>query len=344
MVFGRGAVAHLGEEMNALGAKRALVLSTPAQAKQARGLAAVTGANVCGVFPEAAMHTPLGVTEKAMEQLGRTDADVVVSFGGGSTIGLGKAIVLRADLPHIAIPTTYAGSEATPILGETKGSEKTTIRDLRVLPSSIIYDPNLSDNLPPPMSVVSGLNAMAHAAEALYARDRDPISTMMALEGSRAFIEALPSIAGEETDTFVRAAARERALLGAWLCGTVLGRVGMALHHKLCHVLGGTFGLSHAETHAIVLPHAISFNETAARDLLAPLAMALGADTAGKGLYDLAVGIGAPVSLAEIGFHADQIAEAVDATMRNQYWNPRDLTEDGLTALLSAAVDGRRPD
>lgn len=339
IVFEPGALARAGEMVEALGATRALVLTTPQQEDQGRALAERLGDRAAGVFAEAAMHTPVEVTGRAISKMRETGADATAALGGGSTTGLGKAIALRLDTPQLVIPTTYAGSEATPILGQTEAGEKTTLRDARVLPEIVLYDPELTLTLPQALTVTSALNAMAHAAEALYARDRDPVSSLMAAEGVRAFLRALPVLRDEPRDL----AARSDALIGAWLCGTVLGTVGMALHHKLCHVLGGAFDLPHAETHAIVLPHAVAYNEAAAADELRPIAEALGADRAGPALHAFARDVGAPTALRDLGLAGSDLDRAAALAVKNPYWNPRPVTEDGVRALLGAAWAGDAP-
>ncbi|MCW5719800.1 MAG: maleylacetate reductase [Devosia sp.] len=339
IVFGRGALSRAAEVIAALGCQRVLVLSTPQQAEDAERLSSALGPLSVGVFAKAVMHTPVGTTEEALRVMRSSGADCTLAFGGGSTVGLGKAIAYRLDTPQIAIPTTYAGSEATPILGQTQGGEKTTLRDNAVLPEAVIYDPELSQDLPYAMTLTSGLNAMAHAAEALYAKDRNPMSTLMAVEGLRAFVTALPVLKQTPRDM----AARAGALYGAWLCGTVLGQVGMSLHHKLCHVLGGSFDLPHAQTHAIVLPHAIRFNEVAAGAELAPLAAMLGRASAGEGLYDFAKDLGSPLALRDIGLAETDLDRAAEIATRNAYWNPRQIDRDRIRALLDAAWRGERP-
>lgn len=338
VVFARGASRTVGEWIERIGCRRALVLSTPQQAADAEAMAASLGDRGAGVFAGAAMHTPVAVTEQALVRLRESGADCLVALGGGSTTGLGKAIALRTDLPQIVIPTTYAGSEVTDILGQTEGGTKTTLRDPRVRPEVVIYDPDLTFGLPVAMSVTSGLNAMAHAAEALYARDRNPISTLMAVEGLRAMRQALPVITGSPSD----AEARTSALYGAWLCGTVLGTVGMALHHKICHTLGGTFDTPHAETHAIMLPYSIAYNAGAVPDLLAPIADIFGAP-AGAGLWDFARMVDAPASLRELGLSAADLDRAAEIATANPYWNPRPVERDAIGAMLHAAWRGDRP-
>lgn len=339
VIFGPGVRQQAGDELERLKCKRAFIISGPNGATAAQALRTPLGDRVTGVYSGAAMHTPLALTERALNEVRQRNADALIALGGGSAIGLGKAIALRTDLPQIVIPTTYAGSEMTPILGQTAEGKKTTIRDLKVLPEVVLYDPELTYSLPVATSTTSGMNAIAHAIEALYAKDRSPVVSMMAMEGIGALTRALPIIVKSPREE----AARSDALYGAWLCATVLGSVGMALHHKLCHVLGGSFDLPHAETHTVVLPHATSFNAEAVPELLAPVAALLAADGAGQGLYDLAKRIGAPTSLKELGLPQDALHRAADIAMEQPYWNPRPVTRDGVRALLDDAWHGRRP-
>ena len=251
VVFGCGTIARVAAEVEALGCRRAFVLSDPHHAAAAAlRVRDLLGNRAVGLSTEAAMHTPVEVTEKVLRDVLRTQADCLISLGGGSTTGLGKALALRTDLPQVVIPTTYAGSEATPILGQTEQGRKTTLRTAKVLPETIIYDVDLTLGLPAHLSVVSGLNAIAHAVEALYAKDANPVTSMLAERGIEAIAHALPKIVRDGRDT----SARSEALFGAWACGNCLGTVGMSLHHKLCHVLGGSFELPHAETHAVIFP------------------------------------------------------------------------------------------
>ena len=338
ILFGAGLSASVADEMDRAGVARALVLSTPQQADMAEATAARLGSRSVGMYCKAAMHTPVEVTEEAMSVFEECGADCVVSVGGGSTIGLGKAIAYRNDAFQIVVPTTYAGSEVTPILGQTENGAKTTRRAGSILPEVVIYDPDLTSGLPINMSVTSGLNAMAHAVEALYAQDRNPISSMMAVGGIRALKRALPCVVADPTDSN----ARSDALYGAWLCGTVLGTVGMALHHKLCHTLGGMFNLPHAETHAVLLPYTATYNEVAAREELRPVSALFGG-CLGNGLYELANDLGAPQALCDLGFTEKDISAAAEEAVKNPYWNPREVTIDGITELLSRAVSGSAP-
>jgi len=353
VVFGAGALREVGAEVERLGARRALVLSTPEQADAAARVAALLGERAAGVFPKAVMHVPIETAREARAEAARLGADCAVAIGGGSTTGLGKAIALESSLPIIAIPTTYAGSEVTSIWGITEGGVKKTGRDARVLPRTVIYDPELTLTLPLALTVTSALNAIAHAAEGLYAHDGNPVIALMAEEGIRASAAALPALQRDPRDL----GARASALQGAWLCGVVLGSVAMGLHHKLCHTLGGTFNLPHAETHTVVLPHALAYNAAMAPDAMARIARALatagalapglaGADAAAevpRALQALAARHGAPTSLRALGMPADGVARAAELAVTNQYPNPRPLEREALRALIQRAYDGSPP-
>jgi maleylacetate reductase len=339
ILFGPGTVDAVASEIERLGATRALILSTPFQRADAQKLAERIGPLAAGIFSEATMHTPVPVTLKALAAFDAAGADCVVALGGGSTIGLGKAIAWRNDAPQIVVATTYAGSEVTPILGQTESGIKTTVRDPKILPEVVIYDPTLTIDLPVAMSVTSGLNAMAHAVEAVYARDRNPVSSLMAVEGVRALRDALRVIVTQPHDL----PARTNALYGSWLCGSVLGTVGMALHHKLCHTLGGSFDLPHAETHAIVLPHSAAYNAHAAARELQPLAE-LFDGSIGGGLYDFSRSLGAPLALKDLGLKESQLDLAADLAVKNPYWNPRQIEREAVRALLQRAWDGAAPE
>jgi maleylacetate reductase len=339
VIFGAGSLARLPDEVEQLGLERVLIVATPRQSTDVEALAARLGARAAGIFAGAVMHTPVEVTEAAMKLVAEVKADGVVAIGGGSAIGLAKAIALRTDLPQVVVPTTYAGSEMTPILGETAGGAKTTQRTLKVLPEVVIYDVELTLSLPVAVSGVSGMNALAHAMEALYARDANPVIELMALDGIRALARALPRIAEEPRDL----AARSDALYGAWLSGICLGSVGMALHHKLCHVLGGSFDLPHAETHTVVLPHAIRYNAPAVLDVMRKAAAALGVEDAARGLFDLAGRVGARRALKDLGMQAADVDKATELALASPYWNPRPLEREGVRALLARAFEGGEP-
>ena len=338
VVFGAGALAKLPEELERLGATKALVLSTPEQKASAAEVARALGARCAGTYDKAAMHVPVDIAEDARRAARSLGADCCVTVGGGSTTGLGKAIALTSSVPILAVPTTYAGSEMTPIYGITEGGAKKTGRDVRVLPRSVIYDPTLTLSLPPALSAASGMNAIAHAVEALYSHEGNPIVSLMAEEGIRALAKALPTIVAKPTDVD----SRTEALYGAWLCGIVLGSAGMALHHKLCHVLGGTYNLPHAETHSIVLPHAVSYNK-AATEAMRRIERALGAADAAGGIYDLEKKLGLPMRLADIGMKEAELERAARIATESPYPNPRKVEYGPVLELLRNAYEGRRP-
>jgi maleylacetate reductase len=339
VVFGPHSLDKLESEIERLGAKRALVLCTPQQRPQAQAILDRLGPRGAGIFDQAQMHVPLAVARKARAEATRLDADCALAVGGGSTIGLGKSIALESGLPIVAVPTTYAGSEMTPIYGITADGVKKTGTDLRVLPRTVIYDPQLTLGLPVAMSLTSGINAIAHAAEGMYARDGNPIMSVLAEEGIRALALGLPVIHQKPQDL----EARTHALYGAWLCGTVLGHVGMALHHKLCHTLGGSFDLPHAEVHTVVLAHALSYNRGHAPDAMARIARAMGADDAPRAVFELARDHGAPVGLHQIGMKEQDLDKATDIAMATPYWNPRPLERHAIRKLLQRAFEGLAP-
>ncbi len=339
VVFGEGTIASLGDEVRRAECRRAFVLSTREQTGMANRVEKILGELAAGSFHGAVMHTPTDVTESALVQARSCNADCIVSVGGGSTTGLGKAIALRTDLPQIVVPTTYAGSEMTPILGETRDGVKTTQRSLKVLPETVIYDVDLTLSLPAGLSATSGINAMAHAVEALYARDGNPVVSLMAEESLASLARSLPLIVKNPQDR----SARSDAFYGAWLAGSCLGLVGMALHHKLCHVLGGTFNLPHAETHTVVLPYALAFNASAAPEAAARIAKAISVSDPAAGLHDLARRLGAPTSLKALGMPEDGIERACELAVRDPYWNPRPFDRNDIHSLLKQAYAGAKP-
>ena len=338
--FGDGELARLPDEVSALGAKRVLVLCTPQQLEHAQRVSTLLGQQAVATFDQAVMHVPTETVADAIAVAERVDADLAVAIGGGSTIGLAKALALRRHLPFIAIPTTYAGSEMTPIYGLTEQGRKLTGRDPKVLARSVIYDPELSRELPIGLTVTSGLNAIAHAVEGMYATDGNPVISLMAEEGIRAMAVAIAGLVTAPSDPVFRS----QALQGAWLCGTVLGNSGMGLHHKLCHTLGGSFNLPHAEVHSVILPHALAYNEPMVPDIAARIAAALGgAGAASSQLYALAKKAGAPLSLHEIGMREADLDQATSLVFEQRYPNPRPLEELAIRKLLQRAFDGSPP-
>lgn len=339
VLFGVGTRSSVRDEALKLGMSRVLIVCGPTHEDVARQISGGLGDLYAGTYAGARMHTPVEVTEQALALLRELGGDGIVTLGGGSATGLGKALALRTDLPQIALPTTYAGSEMTPILGETKDGVKATQRSPKVLPETVIYDVDLSMDMPVHLSGVSGMNAVAHSVEALYARDANPIVGALALESIRALVKALPAVCADPHD----GAARTGALYGAWLAGICLGSVGMSLHHKLCHTLGGTFDLPHAQTHAVVLPHALAYNAPAIPEVMARLRDALGVDDVPAALYELNRAIAAPRGLRELGMPEDGIDRCVELALANPYWNPRPLERAQIHGLLRRAYFGVAP-
>ena len=339
VVFGAGSRSQLPAELERLGAKRALLLSTPEQKDSVEKISETLGSRCAGIYDKAAMHVPLEIAEDARRVARELGADCCVTVGGGSTTGLGKAIALTSTMPILAVPTTYAGSEMTPIYGLTEGGAKKTGRDVKVLPKAVIYDPELTLSLPAALSASSVMNAIAHSVEALYAQDANPVISLMAEEGIRALAHALPLVVQEpENISF-----RSEALYGAWLCGIALGSAGMALHHKLCHVLGGSFNLPHAETHSIVLPHAARYNYDATRDAMARVERALGSSPAPVALFDLESRLPIPRKLSEIGLKETDLERAARIATETPYPNPRKVEYAPVLELLRNAYHGARP-
>ena len=339
VIFGVGALDRLPDEVARLDARRALVLATPEQRKDADEAARRLGGAAAGVYAEAVMHVPIETARAARETARRLQADCCVAVGGGSTIGLGKAIALESGLPIVAVPTTYAGSEMTPIYGLTEGGLKKTGRDRKVLPRTVLYDPALTVSLPRRISGPSGMNAIAHCVEALYAQDANPIISLFAAEGIRALARSLPIVVEEPEHLDARA----DALYGAWLAGSALGATSMSIHHKLCHTLGGAFNLAHADVHTVILPHATAFNREAAPDAMRIVAAAVGANDAAQGIYDLALRLGAPIALKNIGMRHEDLDRAARLATENPYYNPRPVEYAGVRQLLEDAYQGTRP-
>jgi maleylacetate reductase len=343
IVFGIGAVERVGDEVADLGSERVLLVADGNAAAIADGIAAQLGARLAARVGEVQQHVPEQRAAEARKVAADVGADGIVSVGGGSATGLAKAVAIDASIPIVAVPTTYAGSEMTPVYGIT-GEHKRTGRDARALPRIVVYDPALTVDLPAAVAGPSGLNAIAHCVEALYAPGSEPIGDLYAVEGIRVLARALPAVVADAHDLD----ARGDALYGAQLAGMALAIGGTALHHKVCHVLGGTYRLVHGEVNAAVLPHAAAYNAPAVATAMARVAEALGgpadAGAAGGLLFDLAGAIGAPTSLAGIGMPRDGLDRAAELAVADVgATNPRPIDVPSMRALLQDAFDGRRP-
>ncbi|TVZ79690.1 maleylacetate reductase and hydroxyquinol 1,2-dioxygenase domain-containing protein [Streptomyces sp. BK340] len=340
VVFGAGTVGSLADEVGRLGCSRVLLLSSGPLAAASARVRQALGGLLAAEFDGAAMHTPVEVTEQALDLLKESAVDGIVAVGGGSTTGLSKALALRTGLPQVILPTTYAGSEVTPVLGETRDGRKVTRSSPEILPETVVYDVDFTLTLPLSLTVTSGVNALAHAVEALYSVEANPVTDQQALDAISRIARALPRLAADPSDL----EARADLLRAAWLAGTCLATVGMGLHHKLCHTLGGSFDLPHAETHTVVLPHAMAYNAPAVPDVMRRIAAALGVPDAPSGVYDLVAALGGPTSLRDLGMPEAGLAHAAELATSTPYPNPRELTTEGIADLLAGAWHGRRPE
>jgi maleylacetate reductase len=339
IVFGPGKISEIAAEVDRLGGKAALLVSTGSQRAVADAAVAALGKNCVARIDGAVMHVPRDDVQKAVALALQHKCDCVVAIGGGSAVGVAKGVALETELPIIAVPSTYAGSEMTDIWGISEGDGKITGRDKRVVPKCVIYDPDLTRGLPARIAGPSGINAMAHSVEALYAQNRNPVLSMIAEGGIRALASGLPAVCDGTADD----EARGQAVYGAFMCGLALATATMGIHHKLCHVIGGTFQLPHAETHTILLPHATHYNRDAAPDAMTAIARALDAESAAGGIFDLATRIGAPTALCDLGLDEKNLDRAADIATEPPYYNPQPVDREGVRALLDNAFHGRRP-
>ena len=346
IVFGAGRLAEGGAEAERLDGQRVMLISDWAATAPAAAVTAQLGSRLALAWDEVAQHVPVELADRARAAASEANIDCVVCIGGGSSTGLAKALALSHGVPILAVPTTYAGSEQTPIYGLTGGRHKQTGKNPIVQPKTVVYDPELTVGLPPQVTGPSAFNALAHSVESLYAPGHNPITSVLALEGVRAIHDSLPTVMTSPGDVD----ARGMLLYGAYLSGVALGTTAAGLHHKLCHVLGGRFNLVHADAHSVILPHAIAFNAPALPDEMARLAAALGApggDPA-SALWELAVASNVPTRLADLAGHdgllkLDDLAGAAHAAAEEITVNPRPVTEADLLGILERAYEGERP-
>ena len=327
VVFGAGASrARLAEELAELGARRVLLVAAPSERGLAEELAAPLRGLVAGTFDRVRPHVPAEVAEAAREAAHDARADWLLSVGGGSTTGVAKAVALELGLPIAAVPTTYAGSEMTPIYGITDGGRKRTGTSPAVVPRLVVYDPELTVTLPPAITAASAMNAMAHAIEALYGPGANPVTALVAEEAIRALAAGMPAAVDDPSDPD----ARDVTLWGAYLAASALAVAGVGLHHRICHVLGGAYDLPHAELHAILLPHVVALQERDLPEVMARVALALGAPRASPALLALAERVPGPHTLADLGLR--DVAEAADLIAAELALEP-----NTARALLAAA-------
>jgi maleylacetate reductase len=340
IVFGAGSTGRerLARLIDGLDAERILVVAAEPETVLADRMADALGTRIAGRFANVLAHVPIEIAREAREAARQVRADCLLSVGGGSTTGTAKAIAMESGLPIVAVPTTYAGSEVTPVWGLTEDGRKTTGVDLKVLPKLVIYDPELTVSLPPRLSVVSGLNALAHCIEAFWTAKRNPITSLIAEEGIRAMAAGLPGILADPSDLD----ARSQAMYGAWLAGVSFASAGSDIHHKICHVLGGAYDLPHAETHAVILPYAASVAAPRVDGVDARIAAALGDDgeTAAAAIFALERALSAPTSLRELGLPETELERACDLVGEALLALPDPPSRATSGALMSAAFDG----
>ncbi len=340
VVFGRNTLASLAGEIDRLGT-RALLCCTPGREAEVEALARNLGDRVAGICAIAKLYVPVEIVAEAQAVARASGADCLVSYGGGTAIGLAKGIALELDLPIVSVVTTYSGSETTDRQGMLEGGAKKMHASPRMLPSTVIYDPDLLGALPLEVLIPSGINAVAHAVEAFYGEGANPVSSIIAEEGIRAMAEALPRIASAPSDID----ALGDGLYGAWLCSLPINATGVALHHKAAHAVGGGWNLPHADTHTILLPHSVAYNRPAAPEAMQRVSRALATEAdAAVALFDLLERIGAPTALRDLGMPEGDIGRAADLIMAAPYYNPRPMEAGALREMLSNAWRGQRPE
>lgn len=339
VVFGPGSRWRVAEELDRLGVQRAAFISGQRSSEMAHALAETCNERAAALLPHATMHVPTELAERTARTVADLGADGLVAVGGGSAVGLAKAVARRQGSVILAVPTSYAGSEMTPIWGETCDGAKATGRSPEVRPRTVLYDVELTVSLPAPFTVTSAMNAIAHAVEGLYAPDASPIRRVVAEEGIRKALTALPhAVAGPECTR-----ARGELLEAAWMCATVLGSTTMGLHHKLCHLLGGTLNLPHAEAHTVLLPHVMAYNLLPGGDARARAARAVGHPNPAQELWRRVGSMGGPRSLQELGMARPDVTVIVEQAMAGAFTNPRAVGSDELFDLLSRALVGEEP-
>jgi len=337
--FGAGARDLLAEECDRLGANRILFVCTPSGEARYRAVADALGARHVATFAEAAPHAPEPVVERCRALWRSVGADGVVTVGGGSTIALGKIMTAEEGAKFVCLPTTYSGSEMTDIYGRKIGNEKRTQRSPACRAHSVLYDPELTLALPRHETITTGMNSVAHAVEALYPQTPNPVAFALAREALRAHRDGLPGAVANPTDV----EARSRALYAGFLGGLLIGMTGIALHHRLCHVLGGLFDLPHGETNSVVLAHVVAYNAPAAPEAARVIAEVFGDSDPARAIDAFARRIGAPTSLREIGMPEDGIDAVVGETLKRGGWNPRPPEAAGLRKLVRDAWTGISP-
>jgi len=338
-VFGVPAARSVAEELDRLGSGRALVIHGASQRALASELAADEAVCLVGAWDRVEQHVPQELANAAQERARTSDADALVALGGGSAIGLAKAVALETALPIVAVATTYSGSEATPIWGITSDGVKLTGRAPQVQPVVAIYDPRTTVTMPADVTAASGMNAVAHCVEAFYAPGASPVTDAIAAHGLRLLAHAIPRAVRDPADLH----ARSRAQHGAYLAGAGLAAAGADLHHSICHLLGGAYDLPHGPLHAVMLPHTVAQVAASAPDSMARIGEALGVPHVPGALFALGATVGTPSSLAELGFPPSAIEEAASLIVAKLATSPRPLPTTAVLGMLGDALAGRPP-
>jgi alcohol dehydrogenase class IV len=354
LVFGSGSVGRLPELVKLLGARKALLVTTEGRLASPEGeqVVRLLGRSLASTFAEVQSHVPVPLVQQAVLQARRDGIDVVVSFGGGSCADLGKAVCFfleqeagmpgashidRPVIPHISVPTTYSGAELTPFFGMTDPTtkQKQGAGGPTSAPVVAVYDPDLTASTPTRVRAETGMNALAHCVEAAYSPHRTPEAEAIALAGAHRIHAALPAVVADTSDMDALAAMLE----GAALAGRCLLNAGMGVHHGLAQLVGGRTGIPHGLANAILLTHAVAFNEPAVPDAVARLAGALGATDAAAAVDGLREAVGLPGRLSEVGVAEDDLEAVARLSQANHNVarNPRPVSEDDALAILRAA-------
>lgn len=359
ILFGAGSLQQLGEDVERFHWQRLMLCSTGSMRRNGHiaTIEQVLGERLVAVYEHVQPHVPDFQVAEASELAFEREVDAVIGLGGGSPIGMAKAVSWALEekrlhrppranspieqplIPVIAIPTTYAGSEMTPTYGithyENGNSRKITVTDAKVTPKLTIYDPVLTLDLSPEMTASTGINALAHCVEAVYSIARNPVSSAVALRGIRSIFSALPRCYSEGHDLD----ARTEMFVGSFLAGTALAHVSMALHHGLCHVLGGSAGVPHGIANSVILPHAMRFNLNATAPQLAEVAEAMGVSRSGRSdeevaeegiqrIYKLIGSMQLPQHLRDLGVSESALPHLAELALHSRavQSNPKPIT------------------
>lgn len=337
-MFGAGRATQVNARLRELGLSSALVVTTESGQRRYAPVIEAMGETVKARFTGAQPHCPIDVAKAALNAYLSAKCDCVVSIGGGSTIGLGKYISVEAGAPHIALPTTLSGSEMTPLFGVLVDGEKRSRREPRALANTVVVDPVLAQSLPMRETATTGMNALAHCIEALYVPKSNPLTSQLALTGIDMLYRALTKLAVEPTDL----EARTQAAYGATIGGLMVNSVGIGMHHRICHILGGRFEVPHGESNCVVLPHVLAYNASAVPEACAMMESMMGANPA-VALQRLVRDLGAPVALSELGVPAERIAAIASEAFHHIDHNPLPVDETAVLKLLQASWAGEEP-